>query len=177
MAASTQKQSPFTRTIDDMDIFELMGMKNLPDDQKVLRLSEMEDIVLNDFITHDLPKYLAEEDLKELEGLDKENTDPREVYQKFREKIPNFDELLFERAIAFKKELVKQHLRLALQVRQKRKELVSAGLYPQKDLKVEEKVKELQKLVDEEKRYSQVLNLYEAGKWEEGLALMIQSNR
>ena len=71
-------------SIDNFNFFELLGLGNLSNEQKELRMSEIEGLVFHGVLYEDLPKSLEEEDLKYLSTFETDGIDSGVIYEKFR---------------------------------------------------------------------------------------------
>lgn len=154
-----------------VDIFSLLGI-SLPADQKGLLLSQMLEIVVNDFFKTEAPRILSDKDIEEIETLKKSKTSAEEIIKVIKEKIPDIEERLFEKTLAFKKEFAKNHLRLRLRINKERQHLLANDKYPKERIPKEEKTKIQKALKKEEVSLIKALNFYGQERWQEGLAVL-----
>lgn len=97
----------------NLDIFKLLKLESLSQEEKTKRLKEMEEIIFQSLVKEDLPLYLDGDGAKELEKLlNQQPLDVPAVEDWLREKIPDFDLLLGQKTLRFKKDLVVAHLAL-----------------------------------------------------------------
>lgn len=158
-----------------IDIFSLLGLFAMPDDQKRLLLSQMMEIVVNDFLKTEALRILGDKDIEEIETLKKSNAPVEEIIKVIKEKIPDIEDRLFEKTLTFKKEFAKNHLRLRLEINKKRQHLLAKGKYPKERILKEEKTKIQKALKKEEASLIKALNFYGQERWQEGLAVLKNS--
>ena len=160
------------KTLEELDVFTLIGMENLPEEIKFQRLNKMQEIILTDFLRNDMYKYLSKDELYLLDKEVQKGLKPEDLLNRIRELIPNYEEVLYKKAQEFKKTLAKNQLQLKLDIINKRKELLDTNLYPRKNPSPEEKVSALQELEDEKTVLTQVLSFYEKDLWEDGVKIL-----
>lgn len=160
--------------IEDMDIFVLLGMGGLDEEQKMQRMEEMGRIVFSDFLAHDLPNLISDEQLEEVGRMKDAGQSPEEALGKIEEWVPDIEERMYQKTQVFKKEFVISHLELRLDVLDKQKELRDGGTYSQDDAQLEEKVAERERGEKERAIITEALGLYKEGKWGEGVKVISQ---
>ncbi len=88
----------------EKDILELLGLEDLPEDQKRDLLTKMGELI-EDRITLRILDFLTEEDRKKMDEL-LEKGKEKELDEFLKEKVPNLEELVLAEVLSFKEELV-----------------------------------------------------------------------
>jgi len=113
--------------LQNLDIFALLRLEHLSEEEKLKRLSQMQQIVLTDFINTDLPSYLKDEEIERLEKMVEEKAAPDKIEGFLREKISDFDLILAKKFLEFKRQLVGQNMQTRLELNKKQIEQVREG--------------------------------------------------
>lgn len=97
------------------NIFEMLGLMNISDSEKNQFLDELETMIWDDFIFHDLELLLTSEEYAEardiLDNKDKKEDEKKEALIIYLEKlIPDLDEVLYEKALELKSEMMGERL-------------------------------------------------------------------
>lgn len=96
-------------SIDTFDIFELMGLNNLSNQDKTDFLSQIESNIWSEFLILRLTKILTEAQLTEVNKLIEQNQDLKVITNYIEFQAPNFRTLLFEYAREEKTNIIKKH--------------------------------------------------------------------
>ena len=97
------------------NIFDMLGLADIEDEEKNKFLDELESMIWEDFITHDLELLLTSEEYKQarriLDENDKEETQQKEDLIAYLEGlIPDLDEVLYDKALELKSEMMGERL-------------------------------------------------------------------
>jgi len=97
------------------NIFEMLGLMSIADSEKDQFLDELETVIWDDFVMHDLELVLTSEEyagaLKILDAEDQKNNEKKENLIVYLEKIlPNLDEILYDKALELKSEMMAERL-------------------------------------------------------------------
>lgn len=96
------------------NIFEMLGLAKISDEEKNQFLDELESMIWDDFIVHDLELLLtSEEYVKAREILDSasdENQKKEDLIVYLEKIIPDLDEVLYEKALELKSEMMGERL-------------------------------------------------------------------
>lgn len=144
-APATYNANSTSESIEDQNIFFLLGVANGSDEQKEAFLDELQQVIWEDFLEYDVKLLVTSDELTQLQKLldeSEENLDQQEEVVKFLEKlIPDLEEIMLEKALELKEEMVRER---------------AAGLktfYADKPESIK-RVEEAVKLMDEGKWYS-----------------------
>ena len=78
--------------LQDLDIFDLLRLGHLSEQDKLKKMVQIQQIVFTNFINVDLPAHLTDEHITELEKLSKKKgITPQEVEDFLRSKIKDYD--------------------------------------------------------------------------------------
>jgi len=160
-----------TEVVAKTDIFTLLGLKDLSDGNKKMLLSQMQEIVVNDFFKTELPKLLSDKDARDIEEVHKKGAPAEEVINLLKDKIPDIEDKLFEKSILFKKSFVKHHLKVRIDVLNKKKTLLEKGKHP-KNMDTESKLKKMEILDKELTALQKALIHYNQKQWDEGIKIL-----
>lgn len=97
------------------NIFEMLGIMNISDSEKNQFLDELETMIWDDFIFHDLELLLTSEEYagarQILDDQSKKEDEKKEALIIYLEKlIPDLDEVLYEKALELKSEMMGERL-------------------------------------------------------------------
>lgn len=106
---------PDQEDLKSQNIFDMLGLAKISDEEKNQFLDELELMIWDDFIVHDLELLLtSEEHAKARQILDdnsKSDDERKEALVIFLEKlIPDLDEVLYEKALELKSEMMAERL-------------------------------------------------------------------
>ncbi len=125
------------------NIFEILGLMNISDVDKNQFLDELEIMIWDDFVVHDLELLLTSEEYKEarriLDTSKDENQKKEELIVYLEKLIPDLDEVLYEKALELKSEMMGERLNkmkenadeATLSKVQKAQDLISQNLWRQ----------------------------------------------
>lgn len=97
------------------NIFDMLGLMNISDDEKNQFLDELESMIWDDFVVHDLELLLTSEEYAQarqiLDDQIKQDEEKKEALIVYLEKlIPDLDEVLYEKALELKSEMMGERL-------------------------------------------------------------------
>lgn len=168
MNDQTQNSQYTGKSLLELDLFDLLKLSHLSEEVKAQRTKEIENIVYSTIFTQDLPEMLSKEDfdkfLSMMEEQAKDNTYPlfeeTEVLKFIKTKIPDWDQFLMLKFLAFKKELVRDNM-------QKRMDLVQKELGVLKNMEnKEERGKRMDILMKEHELLDKILKLIDQDSWD-----------
>lgn len=91
----------------NQNIFKLLKLNHLSEEEKTKRLKQMAEIVLKGFVAEDLPKLLSEEKISQLEKLmGGQSVEAVKVEEFLRSNIADFDLLIAQKTLKLKRDLV-----------------------------------------------------------------------
>jgi hypothetical protein len=111
---SSASEEPVAEELKAQNIFEMLGLAKISDEEKNQFLDELESMIWDDFVVHDLELLLTSEEYAGArEILDKPNQDDekKEALIAYLDKlIPDLDEVLYEKALELKSEMLAERL-------------------------------------------------------------------
>ncbi|AKM81771.1 MAG: hypothetical protein UT13_C0001G0812 [Candidatus Pacebacteria bacterium GW2011_GWF2_38_9] len=107
-------EEPTAEELKSQNIFEMLGLTKISDEEKNQFLDELESMIWDDFVVHDLELLLTSEEYAGArEILDKPDQDDekKEALIAYLDKlIPDLDEVLYEKALELKSEMLAERL-------------------------------------------------------------------
>lgn len=103
------------QSLEDQNIFVLLGVEDGSDEQKEAFLDELQQVIWEDFLENDVELLLTEQEMTDLRAiLDKptaEEAQKQEETVVFLEKlIPDLEEIMLEKALELKEDMVRERL-------------------------------------------------------------------
>jgi len=114
-STSTPSAQPPSESLEDQNIFELLGVTQATDQEKEAFLDELQQVIWEDFLENDVELLLTAEEVAQLRQL-MGNTSQDELAQQeaivvFLEKlIPDLEEIMLEKALELKSDMVKERV-------------------------------------------------------------------
>jgi len=104
-----------TESLEDQNIFDLLGINEATEEEKELFLDELQQVIWEDFVENDVELLLTEEELKEFrmiaEKPDVKEDDRQSQMIEFLEKlIPDLEKIMLEKALDLKEELTRERM-------------------------------------------------------------------
>ncbi len=104
-----------SEAIEDQNIFHLLGIEDSSQEQKDQFLSELQQVIWEDFLEHDVELLLTESEYQELKqqyhvDQKKPLAEQEEVIVYLEKLIPDLENLMLEKAIKLKADLVKERV-------------------------------------------------------------------
>lgn len=148
--------------LEDLDLFSLLRLEHLSNEEKAQRLVEIQEVVLTNFLQEDLPKLLSEEDLKTFQEMAKDPQKSAEVEKWLQEKIPGLDQIMREKMLAAKKEIVRENMltRLDLNTREAQ------------DPEVQKNDQRMEELVKEKETLEKIISAIDSDDWGQASSLI-----
>lgn len=114
MPASVEPSSQ-SETLEDQNIFFLLGVRDGTDQQKESFLDELQQVIWEDFLEYDVKLLITSEEMTELKAmLDSQTDKDLEKQEKsivYLEKlIPDLEEIMLEKALELKEEMVRERV-------------------------------------------------------------------
>lgn len=138
-----------TVSFEDLDLFKLLRLDHLSDEEKVTWGQELVESALNQVGVEILPQFLTEEEMAKFTEFSGKPESQPEAMQLLEEKIPDFQGLLKEKLLAIKKDMVKanveERVEINKKVREKLRELKDDPDLAGKILKNEQERTDLEK--------------------------------
>lgn len=116
MPSSAQPtSSAMSQSLEDQNIFFLLGVTNGTDQEKESFLDELQQVIWEDFLENDVELLITEEEMTELKGImaQKEvgNLELQEKIIVFLEKlIPDLEEIMLEKALELKEDMARERV-------------------------------------------------------------------
>lgn len=112
---SNQSTAEATQSLEDQNIFVLLGVQDGSDEQKESFLDELQQVIWEDFLENDVQLLLTEQEMVELKAIvDKPAVDEAQKQEDtvvFLEKlIPDLEEIMLEKALELKEDMVRERL-------------------------------------------------------------------
>lgn len=113
--ASGATQDQDSESIEDQNIFELLGVNDGTDQEKEQFLDELQDVIWEDFLETDLELLVTEEEhnkIKDILGQTSKNKQEiqDEAVQFLEELIPDLEEIMLEKALELKEDMVRERI-------------------------------------------------------------------
>lgn len=107
--------TPNSQALEDQNIFQLLGVMDATEDEKEAFLDELQQVIWEDFIEHDVDLLLTEEELAEFKKIGDKPTPGEEDRQAemiaFLEKlIPDLEKIMLEKALELKEEMLRERI-------------------------------------------------------------------
>ena len=104
-----------SQTLEDQSIFDLVGDTDGSAEERERFLDELQKVVWDDFLDNDVELLLTEEELQPLEEIvSKPNADQltkqQEIVQYLESKIPDLEEIMMEKALKLKEDLLNERI-------------------------------------------------------------------
>jgi len=112
---STNLSPASTESLEDQNIFFLLGVTNGTDEQKEGFLDELQQVIWEDFLEYDVKLLITNDELSQLQSMlgvgQDQDTEQQEDVVRFLEKlIPDLEEIMLEKALELKEEMVRERL-------------------------------------------------------------------
>lgn len=112
---ATVSASTTSETLEDQNIFYLLGVEDGTNEQKETFLDELQQVIWEDFLENDVQLLLTKEEHQQLQQMTNNDTKKplmeQEAVVVFLEKlIPDLEEIMLEKALELKADLVKERI-------------------------------------------------------------------
>lgn len=112
---SASPSEAMTESLEDQNIFELLGVTKASDQDKEAFLDELQQVIWEDFLENDVELLLTPEEVAQLRQLMGDSSldelAQQEAIVVFLEKIiPDLEEIMLEKALGLKSDMVKERL-------------------------------------------------------------------
>lgn len=112
---TTVSASTTSETLEDQNIFYLLGVEDGTNEQKETFLDELQQVIWEDFLENDVQLLLTKEEYQQLQQMTNNDTKKplmeQEAVVVFLEKlIPDLEEIMLEKALELKADLVKERI-------------------------------------------------------------------
>ncbi len=112
---ATVSASTTSETLEDQNIFYLLGVEDGTNEQKETFLDELQQVIWEDFLENDVQLLLTKEEHEQLQQMTNNDTKKplmeQEAVVVFLEKlIPDLEEIMLEKALELKADLVKERI-------------------------------------------------------------------
>jgi hypothetical protein len=115
MPTTNPSPTKASQTLEDQNIFHLLGVEDATEDEKEAFLDELQQVIWEDFLENDVDLLLTEEELAEFKkiadkpGLSEEDRQGEMVT--FLEKlIPDLEKIMLEKALELKEEMMRERI-------------------------------------------------------------------
>ncbi len=145
-----------SQKLEDQSIFDLVGDTDGTAAEREEFLDDLQKVVWDDFLDNDVELLLTDEEMKPLEEIvGRPNVDiiqkQQEIVSYLESKIPDLEEIMLEKALKLKEDLLMERM-LAMEQ------------FFADDKVILEKIKEARRLAEEGKYYDVIVKLYEVEK-------------
>ncbi|OGM11630.1 hypothetical protein A2Z22_02425 [Candidatus Woesebacteria bacterium RBG_16_34_12] len=151
----TDNQTHSPVKFEDLDIFDLLRLSHLTPEKKAERIAEIQMIVVNNFFLDDLPGLVSESDLKKFDELAKDASKGEELKTLLHDKVPNFDQIIYEKMLVAKKEIVLQNMQTRLDINSKEAS----------DPEVQKDEKRMKQLSEEKDKLDKIVTAINSNDW------------
>ncbi len=115
MPIASPPSTKTSQTLEDQNIFHLLGVEDATEDEKEAFLDELQQVIWEDFLENDVDLLLTEEELVEFKKIaDKQgmNEEARQAEMvEFLEKlIPDLEKIMLEKALELKEEMMRERI-------------------------------------------------------------------
>jgi hypothetical protein len=112
---ATESNASQSETLEDQNIFFLLGVRDGSDQQRESFLDELQQVIWEDFLEYDVKLLITSEEMVELKQLLDSQTDrdleKQEKIIVYLEKlIPDLEEIMLEKALELKEEMVRERV-------------------------------------------------------------------
>jgi hypothetical protein len=112
---NTVSASTTSETLEDQNIFYLLGVEDGTNEQKETFLDELQQVIWEDFLENDVQLLLTKEEHQQLQQMTNNDTKKplmeQEAVVVFLEKlIPDLEEIMLEKALELKADLVRERV-------------------------------------------------------------------
>ncbi len=103
------------QSLESQNIFFLLGVEDVSDDEKESFLDELQQVIWEDFLDNDVELLLTEEETSELkkimakEGMEEEALQ-EEIVVYLEKLIPDLEEIMLEKALELKEDMVRERI-------------------------------------------------------------------
>lgn len=114
-ASSGSSPNSVSQTLEDQNIFFLLGVVDGSEDEREQFLDELQQVIWDDFLQNDVDLLITEEEMSELKKLmgasDKSDAEVQEDVIIFLEKlVPDLEEIMLEKALELKEDMFRERL-------------------------------------------------------------------
>lgn len=106
-----------SQSIEDQNIFHLLGVTDGTDEQREEFLDELQQVIWEDFLENDLQLLVTTDEYTELQPLLQKNqggdvdfTQQEELVERLEKLIPDLEEIMLEKALELKADLVRERI-------------------------------------------------------------------
>ncbi len=112
---SPSTESGSSETLEDQNIFFLLGVEDGTEEEKESFLDELQQVIWEDFLESDVELLITQEELTELKKLmDKtdvsEDQKQEEIITYLEKLIPDLEEIMLEKALQLKEDMVRERI-------------------------------------------------------------------
>lgn len=109
--SETPKMPEPGESIDEQNIFELLGVKSASDSEKETFLDELQQALWEDFLDKDMPLLVTEKELAEIRTLQNdeslsEDKKQNALIEKIEKLVPDIEDIMLEKALELKEDMV-----------------------------------------------------------------------
>ena len=127
---NTNSKSVISQALEDQNIFFLLGVTDGTDEEKEAFLDELQQVIWEDFLENDVELLVTEEEMVDLKKIMARKDTPESQLQEemvaYLEKlIPDLEEIMLEKALELKEDMVKERIAGMRQYHQDRPEVIS----------------------------------------------------
>lgn|SRR5258708_594278 len=120
-AMHSSQTSQASQTIEDQNIFHMLGIENAKEEEKETFLDELQQVIWEDFLASDVELLLTEDELTEFkkfsdkQGISDEQRQS-EMIEYLEKYVPDLEKIMLEKALELKEEMMKERIKDALEV-------------------------------------------------------------
>lgn len=102
--------------LEQLDLFKLLRLEHLTEAEKDKYVLQLTEITFKAVLVDDMPKLMSQEDIARFNELAEKEETALQAKELLYAKIPNFDELVKEKMLILKKELVRANINERLDI-------------------------------------------------------------
>lgn len=112
---SSPTPSSSSETLEDQNIFHLLGVEEATESEKEAFLDELQQVIWEDFLENDVELLLTEEELVEFKKIaDKQMADQEahqtEMVEYLEKLIPDLEKIMLEKALELKEDMIRERI-------------------------------------------------------------------
>lgn len=113
--AEPSKSTTVSQSLEDQNIFFLLGVEDGSDEEKEAFLDELQQVIWEDFLERDVELLITEEELQGMKKImaQKEKSDlqlQEEIVVYLEKLIPDLEDILLEKALELKEDMVRERV-------------------------------------------------------------------
>ena len=114
-SAAVPPATPISEALEDQNIFDLLGLTDVPDNEKEKFLDELQQVIWEDFLENDVELLLTQDELIEFKKIQDQATKNDEQKQiemidYLQKLVPDLEDIMLDKALELKSEMMKDRV-------------------------------------------------------------------